>query len=98
MFGKRGQHVAHGHESHVDQNLAELVAALALEFERALNVLPGQQAALDQNLAEAHVFQYSVVWMAASSAAPPACSASSSFFLWPCTVICTGIPLTSSHG
>ena len=39
LLGERGQHVAHGDEAHVDQDLAQLVAALALQFERALQIL-----------------------------------------------------------
>ena len=38
LVGKRRQHVALGDEAHVDENLAQLVAALVLQFERAFQV------------------------------------------------------------
>ena len=38
LFGKRGQQIALGEVAHIDQDLAELVAALALQFERALQI------------------------------------------------------------
>ena len=41
-------------EAEVDQDLAELVAALFLQFERAVQILLGDQLALDQDLAEPH--------------------------------------------
>ena len=55
LIGERGQHVALGDEAHVDQDLAELVAALLLQFERALEILGLDLAALDQDLAQAQV-------------------------------------------
>jgi hypothetical protein len=55
LFGQRGQHVAHCHKAEVDQDLAELVAALALQLERAIEILRSDQTALDQDLAQAHV-------------------------------------------
>ena len=54
LFGERGQHVALGDEAHVDQDLAQLVAALALQFERAVEILRFDQLALDQDFAQAH--------------------------------------------
>ena len=39
LLGKRRQHVALGDEPHVDQDLAELVAALPLQLQGALQVL-----------------------------------------------------------
>ena len=38
LFGERRQHVAHGDEAQIDQDLADLVAALLLHFERAVQV------------------------------------------------------------
>ena len=55
LLGERGQHVAQGDEAQVDQDLAELVAALLLQFERALEIFGLDLAALDQDLAEAQV-------------------------------------------
>ena len=55
LVGERGQYVAHGDEAEVDQDLAQLVAALLLQFERALQVLFRDLATLDQHLAQAHV-------------------------------------------
>ena len=53
LFGKRGQQIALGEVAHVDQDLAELfAAALALQFERAVEIFRGDQAALDQDLSE----------------------------------------------
>ena len=52
LLGKRRQHVALGDEAHVDQDLAELVAALALQFERALEVFRLIELALDEHLAQ----------------------------------------------
>ena len=49
------QHVAHGDEAEIDQDLAELVAALLLQFERAVEVLLRDQLPLDEDLAETHV-------------------------------------------
>ena len=48
------KHVARGDEAQVDQNLAELVAALPLQFERAVQIFTGDQALLNQNLAKPH--------------------------------------------
>ena len=44
-----------GHGAHVHQDLAELIAALLLEFEGALDILGLDLAALEQNLAEPQV-------------------------------------------
>jgi len=48
------EQVTLGEIAHVDQNAAELIAALALQFERAVEIFDGYQTALDQKLAEAH--------------------------------------------
>ncbi len=55
LIGERGEHVALGDEAHIDQDLAELIAALLLQFERALEILRLDLAALDQDLAEPQV-------------------------------------------
>ena len=54
LIRQRRQNVAHGHEAHVDQRFAELVAALFLQLERALQILIGDELALNQDFAEAH--------------------------------------------
>ena len=54
LLGERRQHVALRDQPHVDQDLAELVAALALQFERAFEVFRLDLAALDEHLAQAH--------------------------------------------
>ena len=53
LFGERGQHVALGHETHVHQDLADLVAALLLQLQGALQILGFDQAPRDQHLAQA---------------------------------------------
>ena len=55
LIGERRQHVALRDEPHIDQNLAELVAALRLQFERALQVFGLDLLPLDQDLAQALV-------------------------------------------
>ena len=55
LVGEGGEQVALRDQAHVDQDLAELVAALVLEFEGAVEVFGVDLAALDENLAEAHV-------------------------------------------
>ncbi len=52
LLGQRRQHVAHGDEAQVDQDLAQLLAALLLQFERAVEILRGDQLPLDQDLAK----------------------------------------------
>ena len=54
LVGKRRQHVALGDQAHIDQDLAELLAALLLQFEGALQIFRLDLVALDQNLAEPH--------------------------------------------
>ena len=54
LFGKRRQHVAHGDEAQVNQDLAELITALLLDFEGAVEVFALNLAALDQHLAQPH--------------------------------------------
>ena len=71
LLRERRQHVAHGDEAHVDQNLAELVAALALQFERAVEILLGDQLALDQDLAQPHYQNSSDAICACSALAAP---------------------------
>ena len=39
LIGERGQHVARGDEAEVDQDFADLFAALFLEFEGAVEVV-----------------------------------------------------------
>ena len=56
LIGERGQHVALRDEPHVDQDLAELVAALLLQFERAVEVFLRDLPTLDQHLAQTHSF------------------------------------------
>ena len=55
LIAERGEHVAVGDGAHVDQDLAELIAALQLEFEGALDIFGLDLAAFEQDLAEAHV-------------------------------------------
>jgi len=54
LLGKRGKHVARGDEAQVDQNLADFVAALALQFERAVEILGRNQAPFDEDLTQPH--------------------------------------------
>ncbi len=51
LFRERRQNVAHGDEAHVDQRLADFVAALLLQFERPLQIFGGDELPLDQDLA-----------------------------------------------
>jgi hypothetical protein len=48
-----------GDEPEVDQNLAQLVAALALQLQRAFEILLGNQPALNEDLAQSHEKQLS---------------------------------------
>jgi len=52
LFAQRRQHVALRHQPHIHQDFAQLVAALTLQFERALQVLGFDLPALDQHLAQ----------------------------------------------
>ena len=54
LFGERRQDVAHRDEAEVDQNLAQLVAALFLEFKRAIQVTLLDLVPLDQHFAQPH--------------------------------------------
>ena len=54
LLRQRGQHVAQRDEAQIDQNLAQLIAALALQFERAVQVLASDQVLLDQDFAKPH--------------------------------------------
>ena len=55
LIAERGEHVAVGDGAHVHQDLAELIAALQLEFEGALDILGLDLAAFQQDLAEPQV-------------------------------------------
>ena len=46
LIAERGQHIALGDGAHVHQDLAQLIAALQLEFQRALEILGLDLAAL----------------------------------------------------
>ena len=52
MGGERGEQIAFGEVAHVDEDAAELVATFALEFKGAVEVFSGNDAALDQELAQ----------------------------------------------
>ena len=52
LVRQRGQHVAHGDEAEVHQGLPQLVAAVLLQFQRAVEVLLGDQLPLHEDLAE----------------------------------------------
>ena len=54
LIAERGEHIAVGDGAHVDQDFAELIAALLLEFQRALDIFGLDLAAFQQDLAEAH--------------------------------------------
>ena len=54
LIGKRRQHVALGDEAHIDQNLAQLVAALFLDLQGALQVFGLDLLAIHQDFAQAH--------------------------------------------
>ena len=49
LVGKRRDQVAHGDEAHIDQNLAELVAAFFLQFEGAVEIFLFDQAAFEEH-------------------------------------------------
>ncbi len=55
LLGERAQNVALGDEAEIDQDLAQLVAALALQFQRAVEVLLRDLTTLDEDLAQPHV-------------------------------------------
>ncbi len=55
LVGKRRQHIALRDQPHVHQDLAQLVAALFLQFQRALQVFGLDLATLPQNLAQSLV-------------------------------------------
>ena len=54
LVAERREHVALRDQAHIDQDFAQLIAALLLQLERALQVFRIDLAALDQNLAQAH--------------------------------------------
>ncbi len=54
LFRQRDQHIARRDEAEVDQDLAQFIAALALQFERAIQVFTGDQVLLDQDFAKPH--------------------------------------------
>ena len=51
LLGERGQHIARRDEAHVHQDLAQLVAAFPLQFQRALQIFLLDQAPRDQHFA-----------------------------------------------
>src|ERR1039458_5031230 len=55
LVAEGGENVAVGDGAHVDEDFADLVAALQLKFEGALDILGVDLAAFQQDLAEAHV-------------------------------------------
>src|SRR6202041_2011553 len=53
LFRKRSEQIALGNKTHIDEDLAEfLAAALALQFECAIEVFRGDQATFDEQLTE----------------------------------------------
>ena len=52
MIAERGQNITVGHGAHVHQDFADLIAALQLEFQGALDILGLDLAAFQQDLAE----------------------------------------------
>ena len=55
LLGQRGEHIAHGDEAQIHQDLAQLLAAaLFLDVERAGEIVRSDQFPLDQDLAQAH--------------------------------------------
>src|ERR1019366_4066470 len=55
LIAEGGEDVAVGHGAHVDEDLADLIAALQLKFQGALDILGVDLAAFQEDLAEAHV-------------------------------------------
>src|ERR1043166_3463137 len=53
LIAERGEHVALREQAHVDHDLAQLVAALQLQFERALQIFRLDLAARHQDFAQA---------------------------------------------
>ena len=49
LLGKDGKHIAIGDRPHVDQDLAQLVAAFALEFEGAVEVVLLDEVAIEEH-------------------------------------------------
>ncbi len=54
MSGKSVQQIALRKVAHIDQNAAEFVASLALEFKGAIQIFGRDEAAMDQKFAQAH--------------------------------------------
>ncbi len=54
LLRQRQQHVARRDKAQIDQNLTQLIAALALQFERAVQVLASNQVFVDQDFAKPH--------------------------------------------
>ena len=52
LLGEDGEHIAIGDRAHVDQDFAELVAALALEFEGAVEVFLLDHVAVEQHASD----------------------------------------------
>src|ERR1035441_2142002 len=55
LIAEGGEYVALGDGAHVDEDFADLIAALQLKFQGALDILGVDLAAFQQDLAEAHV-------------------------------------------
>ncbi len=60
LVRKDCEHIAIGQRSHVDQDLAQLVASLALEFEGAVEVVLLDQVAFDEHAPEGDAAEGSV--------------------------------------
>jgi hypothetical protein len=54
LLAERGKDVALGDEAEIDEDLADLLTAFALEFEGFFEVFGGDQLPGQQNFAEAH--------------------------------------------
>ena len=107
MIAKRGQHVALRDHAHVDQDLAELIAALLLEFQGAIEIFGLDLAALDQHLAEPQITRTEHFpgfgiglrgrdgghYRSSVSTLPAAAAARSARIM-----TCEGMPVVSSHG
>ena len=60
---RRGrQHVALGDEAEIDQDLAQFVAALALQFQRAVEILLGDLMTLNEDLAQPHQNEWNEIF------------------------------------
>ncbi len=107
LIAERGEHIAVCHRAHVHQDLAQLIAALQLEFQRALDVLGLDLAALQQNLAKPQITRTEDFpgfgigmrgrdgshYRSSVSTLPAAAAA------WSARIMtCAGMPVVSSHG